>query len=135
MKIILSGFRANNDLLTNIQQNDKLKQEAAKLGLDWLFDGVGSFQEAGQDKPSQEVCMAFVGTTANCRELAWLAMLTYNQDAVLFIDEDNADTYLVERSGAYLHHTGLGKFTKVSQNQAKALPVYTYVNGEYFVCI
>lgn len=131
--VILTAFRADNDLLTNCQRNLELYKEALSLGLLHVASGIGSYQEEGQEKPSQEASMMFTTTSAvKARELMLSACTRFAQDCCLLLQ--GLDGYLVSWDGDYLQHNAIGKWQEVSKEEAKQSVAYTWINGRYFLC-
>lgn len=137
--IIATGFRADKTLLDNHAANLVLKEIAClSLKLDHETDCIGSYKEEGQDKPSQEISHIYSGNSERVRKLAILATTQLQQDAVLILDGDymsEPTAYLVTFDGSYLHYECLGRFAHVTEEEAKAAVAYTWINGDYYVCV
>lgn len=136
-KLIVSAFRATNSLIENYQQHEELIRflKISDTPRPVLSVGVGSFREEGQPMAAQELCiMADFDKLDMMDRINLVASLikTFKQDAVLWVAAGAA--YLLTFDGSYVHHTPIGAFTEVSEEEAKASECFTYVNGTYYVC-
>lgn len=126
--VVLSGWRATQDLIANVEANNKIRATLSELNVKH-WDAVGAYKEDGQALISQEVSII-----AHCRNLEDMAKVKQaawdsNQDSVLSITEYN-QAFLVFPDDSCQH---IGELKQVSEDKAKDAGIYTYFLGEYYI--
>ncbi len=129
MKIIISAFRASNDVDTNAVNSALLR---------FTFDsrhGLGSEPVTGYWEGQQEQSFIIHGADNAAFKTAIELALQFEQDAILVVNDDNRAMLVTLRHALQTYTTqDIGDFQRVSPAVAAQFPGYTVdALGRHFV--
>lgn len=134
----ISASRATSTPSDNAHATRSLAEDLLSLQLCHpesieVLSCTGCFLEEGQALPATEATFC-VTLAFNPEVEATLIKLAnwYSQDSILKVNMDG-DTELVGVCVNPNHRDDLGKWSKVSEAEAKANQYYTLLQGEYFI--
>jgi hypothetical protein len=129
MKVLMSVDRANKSQSMNAANRALFEKFLSKQGYEWE-KVIGCYQEKGQDKPQREqsyLISPVHHTEENTLlDMAWL----FEQYSVLLIGESGT-CYLTDSVIKY--YGKIGKWTKVTEEEAKANGHYIETKDGYFI--
>lgn len=127
--VVMSAWRANNDLIANMEASKAMRAHLDSLGLAH-WDAVGAYKEDGEALYTQEVSHIIHCGAADVSALKDYAAREHKQDCILVIKSADNSARLEFPSESM----NLGHLYKVDKNKALANGAYTYFLGDYYIC-
>lgn len=130
--VFVSAFRATLPMAQNIYRTASLAAWLTRFSTLKPAIAMGHYQEDGQEFASVEQTLVLTHQdSAACEYISLHAGQDYQQDSILVVDTETNAAWLYFSNGQV---ESLGSFVQVSEAEAVASGIYTFVNDKFYVC-